>query len=88
MKEIKKSSLQEPAGIKNGAKMHYHANSHRKRVAMAIFVTNPTRDAMIKFLKASLSAGFRTKRLYFSCIKNYKELKNHHFLTNPTELTY
>ena len=53
-----------------------------------ILVTNPMRDAMIEFLKATLSAGFRTKKLHFSCIKNYKELKNHHFFTNPTDLTY
>ena len=53
-----------------------------------ILVTNPMRDAMIEFLKATLSAGFRTKKLHFSCIKNYKELKNHHFFTNPTDLPY
>ena len=46
------------------------------------------RDAMIEFLKATLSAGFCTKNLYFSCMKNYKELKNHHFFTHPTDLTY
>ena len=53
-----------------------------------ILVTNPMRDAMIEFIKATLSAGFRTKKLHFSCIKNYKELKNHNFFTNPTDLTY
>ena len=53
-----------------------------------ILVTNPMQDAMIEFLKATLSAGFRTKKLRFSCIKNYKELKNHHFFANPTDLTY
>ena len=52
-----------------------------------ILVTNPMGDAMIEFLKATLSTGFHTKKLHFSCIKNYKELKNHHFFTNPTDLT-
>ena len=33
------------------------------------------------------SNRFRTKKLHFSCIKNYTELKNHHFFTNPTNLT-
>ena len=40
-----------------------------------ILVTNPMRDAMIEFLKATLSAGFCTKKLHFSFIKNFKELK-------------
>ena len=45
-------------------------------------MSNPMWDDWI--LKATLSAGFCTKKLYFSCIKNYKGLKNH--VTNPTEL--
>ena len=40
-----------------------------------ILVTNPMRDAVIEFLKATLSAGFRTKKLHFSCMKNYKTHK-------------
>ena len=40
-----------------------------------ILVMNPMRDAMIEFLKATLSAGFRTKKLHFSCIKTTKNSK-------------
>ena len=63
----------------------HHANALIKKGLHDILVMNPMRDAMIEFLKATLSAQ---KKLHFSCIKNYKELKNHHFLTNPTILTY
>ena len=57
--------------------MHYHAN------ALIGYKSNARCHDWIP-----KSNPFRTKKLHFSCIKNYKELKNHHFFTNPTELTY
>ena len=52
--------------------MHYqyHANVLIEKIIHDILDnTNPMRDAMIEFLKATLSTGFRTKKLHFSCIK-------------------
>ena len=70
MKEIKKSSLQEPTSIKIGTKMHYHPNLHWKKLTMAtIFVTYPTWDGMIS-LKSKPFLWFPHKKvMYFSCIK-------------------